>query len=227
MRRTDTYSAKAETGYAGCGRAVQMSSDTLGLVVRELQHRMRNLLSVVLCFVDTTDADTASELRLALSARIAALSDAYRMIEGAQERRVLLAWLLERTLRPHAMSHRHCILLSGPDVRLEPHVALSLHVIFHELATNASKHGALSSAVGAVEISWDRPPHLTGQALAIEWRERGGPSVRKPGRVGFGTKLIERALPNAEVDLDFAPDGLVCRLLVDLDHAAAGRHEVG
>lgn len=226
MRRTDTYSAKAETGCEGCGPAAQMSSDTLELVVRELQHRMRNLLSVVLCFVDTTDANTASELRLALSSRIAALSNAYRMIEGVKERQVLIAWLLERTLRPHAMSHHHCILLSGPDVRLEPHIALSLHFIFHELATNASKHGALTSAVGAVEISWDSPLHLAGRALAIEWRERGGPSVRKPGRAGFGTKLIERALPNAEVALDFAPEGLVCRLLVDLDHATTGRHDV-
>ncbi|WP_461318962.1 HWE histidine kinase domain-containing protein [Bradyrhizobium barranii] len=182
----------------------------------ELQHRMRNILSIVLCFVNNTDANTTAEFREALSARIATLSDAYRMIESAGEQRVSLAGMLERTLKPHAMFHRGRILLAGPDLTLEPHIALALHVIIHELATNASKYGALTSTAGAVEVIWESPPYLGGQGLAIQWRERGGPIVTKPQRRGFGTQLIARALPGAQVDLDFAPDGIVCRLLIDL-----------
>jgi two-component sensor histidine kinase len=177
---------------------------------------MRNILSIVLCFVNNTDANTTADFREALSARIEILSDAYGMIESAGDQRVSLAGMLERALKPHAMFHRGRILLAGPDLTLEPHIAMSLHVIIHELATNASKYGALTSTAGAVEVIWEIPPYLGGQGLAIQWRERGGPRVTKPERRGFGTQLIARALPGAQVDLDFAPDGLVCRLLVDL-----------
>jgi len=94
---------------------------------------------------------------------------------------------------------------------------LSLHVVFHELATNASKHGALTSTRGTVEVLWETTAGLGGErALVIQWRERGGPRVEKPEHRGFGTRLIARAISGARVDLDFAPDGLVCRLLVDI-----------
>ncbi|MET4220780.1 two-component sensor histidine kinase [Bradyrhizobium sp. LB7.2] len=176
MRRTEVCSFHNES-YEG---AAPMRDEALELVVRELQHRMRNLLSVVLCFVNNTDADAPSDFRAALSARIAALSDACRIIEGAHERAVSLAALLERTLKPHAMFHRGRIVFAGPDLALEPHIALSLHVIIHELATNASKYGALTSIGGAVEISWDSPSCFGGRGHAIQWLERGGPRVRKP-----------------------------------------------
>jgi two-component sensor histidine kinase len=125
--------------------------------------------------------------------------------------------LLERTLKPHAMFPRDRIVLAGPDIAMEPRVGLSLHVVFHELATNASKHGALTSMRGTVEVLWEITGGVGGgQALVIQWRERGGPRVEQPKHRGFGTRLIARAISGARVDLDFAPDGLVCRLLIDL-----------
>ncbi|MDI3560828.1 sensor histidine kinase [Bradyrhizobium sp. Arg816] len=216
MRHTVTGSFRDGSGCANYERIAPIRDDALEDVVRELQHRMRNILSIVLCFVNNTDANSTADFREALSARIATLSDAYRMIESAGDQRVSLAAMLERTLKPHAMFHRGRILLAGPDLTLEPHIALALHVIIHELATNATKYGALTSTAGAVEVIWESPPYLGGQGLAIQWRERGGPIVTKPERKGFGTQLIARALPGAQVDLDFAPDGLVCRLLIDL-----------
>jgi two-component sensor histidine kinase len=216
MRHTVIDSLHNGSRHAHYERIATIRDDSLELVVRELQHRMRNILSVVLCFVNNTDANTTADFRAALSARIATLSDAYRMIESAREQRVSFAGLLERTLEPHAMVHKGRILLAGPDLTLEPHIALSMHVIIHELATNASKYGALTSTAGAVEVIWESSPYLGGQGLAIQWRERGGPRVSKPEHTGFGTQLIARALPGAQVDLDFAPDGLVCRLLLDL-----------
>lgn len=187
------------------------------LLVRELQHRIRNLLTVVQCFVLNTEANTADDYREALTARIATLSDAYNLIESAREHRVALAELLERTLKPHSMLPSDRILLAGPDIILEPRFALSLHMIFHELATNASKHGALTSTSGVVEVIWDILTDDSNQALTVQWRERGGPEVTKPRHKGFGMRLISKVLSGAQVDMDFAPAGLVCRLLVEID----------
>ena len=186
------------------------------LLVMELQHRIRNLLNIVQCFVVNTKANTADEYREALTARIGTLSDAYDLIESG-EQRVSFAKLLERTLKPHSTLPNGRILLAGPEVILDPRLALSLHMIFHELATNASKHGALTSMSGVVEVLWDFLPQGRGQALAVQWREHGGPEVRKPRHKGFGMHLISTALSRAQIDMDFAPTGLLCRLLVEID----------
>jgi two-component sensor histidine kinase len=220
---TDTF----RHGSASRDQLVSARDDSLELLVKELQHRMRNLLSIVQCFVTNTEAGTADDYRAALTARIATLSDAYNIIQSACEHRISLASLLERTLRPHAGISTDRVVLAGPDIALEPHVALSLHMVFHELATNASKHGALMSTSGRVEVLWDVPAELNGGALAIQWRERGGPRVNKPKQRGFGTQLIARALSGARVELDFAPDGLVCRLLLELGRSLMAREIVG
>ena len=101
------------------------------LLVKELQHRIRNLLSVVQCFVINTEAKTADDYRDALTTRLATLSDAYNLIEIAREHRVSSAKLLERTLKSHSPLPNDRILLAGPDIILEPRFALSLH---HDLS---------------------------------------------------------------------------------------------
>ena len=190
---------------------------SLELLVRELQHRIRNLLTVVQCFVNGTEANTADDYRFALMARIANLSDAYSLIESTRENRVSLVELLDRTLKPHATFLKDRILVGGPDIVLEPRLALSLHLIFHELATNAGKHGALTTTSGAVEVLWDVRSDGEEHALAVQWREHGGPEVRKPRHKGFGLRLISKVLSGARVEMDFAPAGLLCRLLVGID----------
>jgi two-component sensor histidine kinase len=190
---------------------------SLELLVRELQHRICNLLTVVQCFVNGTEANTADDYRFALMARIANLSDAYSLIESTRENRVSLVELLDRTLKPHATFLKDRILVGGPDIVLEPRLALSLHLIFHELATNAGKHGALTTTSGAVEVLWDVRSDGEEHALAVQWREHGGPEVRKPRHKGFGLRLISKVLSGARVEMDFAPAGLLCRLLVEID----------
>ena len=125
--------------------------------------------------------------------------------------------LLARTLRPYAAVRKDRIYVAGPDVELEPRLALSLHMIFHELATNASKHGALSSQSGRVEVLWDFLSDGADRRLAVQWSERGGPQARFPKRKGFGLRFIERVLTDAQVELDFDPAGFVCRILVGAD----------
>jgi two-component sensor histidine kinase len=196
---------------------------SLELLIKELQHRIANLLSVVQCLVNNTQAKTADGYRIALTKRIAALSDAYGAMESARQNGISIDRLLEQTLKPHASLSPERILLAGPGIILEPRLALSFHMIFHELATNACKHGALSSGSGVVEVLWDIFPEVGREVLAVQWRERGGPQVRQPGQEGFGLRLISRALSEAKVDIDFDPAGVVCRLLVGIDPSLARR----
>jgi len=217
MRPTISDSFERATAVPRYEVAHSERNASLELLVRELQHRIRNLLTVVQCFVNSTEASTADDYRFALMARIANLSDAYSLIENARENRVSLAELLDRTLKPHVTFLRDRILVAGPDIVLEPRLALSLHMIFHELATNASKHGALAHTSGAVEVLWDVRSDGEDHALAVQWREHGGPEVRKPRHKGFGLRLISKVLSGAQVEMDFAPAGLLCRLLVEID----------
>jgi two-component sensor histidine kinase len=109
--------------------------------------------------------------------------------------------------------------LDGPDVGLAPAEALALGLLFHELATNAAKYGALSDAAGCVSVSWSLAESDAGPCLALEWVEQGGPPVTPPSRRGFGSRLIERSLKGelkGEAHLDFAPDGLRCRVELPL-----------
>jgi two-component sensor histidine kinase len=87
-----------------------------------------------------------------------------------------------------------------------------LSLIFHELATNATKYGALSVEGGGVTVAWDLVDDGAETRLDLWWRERGGPAVAPPARFGFGTSLIERALAGGNVSLAYDPDGLTCRV---------------
>jgi two-component sensor histidine kinase len=95
-----------------------------------------------------------------------------------------------------------------------------LSLMFHELATNAAKYGALSAAGGWELITWSVTPGEIGQILDIQWREQGGPRVAPPSRQGFGTRLIERSLlggHHGSAALDFKPEGLCCDISLPLD----------
>ncbi len=105
--------------------------------------------------------------------------------------------------------------LEGPDAQVPPNTAIALALVFHELATNAAKYGALSKEGGEVRLCWTITPLPEGRRMDLTWREVGGPPVSPPTRTGFGTRLIRRGLAaelNAAVDLDFQPAGLVCTL---------------
>jgi two-component sensor histidine kinase len=100
---------------------------------------------------------------------------------------------------------------AGPHVRLVPNAAVTLNMAFHELATNATKYGALSTPHGRVDIAW----RAEGEAVALDWRETGGPAVAPPRRRGFGTRLIERGLAHelgSEARLSFLTEGLHCHM---------------
>jgi two-component sensor histidine kinase len=136
---------------------------------------------------------------------------------------VALADLLEQTIRSCWVKGAR-VLAAGPDIDVEPRLALALHLVLHELATNANKYGALSSAAGCVQVHWTIR-HVAGAVpkLAIVWTEHGGPEVKQPRHRGFGSRLIKKALQGyGAVRVKFKPAGLVCVMLVDLS-AKRGR----
>jgi two-component sensor histidine kinase len=109
------------------------------------------------------------------------------------------------------------------DVPLGPALAQSLALAFHELATNAAKHGALSAPEGTVSLSAGLEVNGAGRELRVEWRERGGPPVVAPATHGFGTTLLGRALTHqhgGRVELEWPPQGLLCRMSLRLGEAA-------
>jgi two-component sensor histidine kinase len=182
------------------------------LLIEELQHRIRNLLTLVRFLIAKTQASTLAEYQNALSARVGNLADAYDLIGRLDGLPVSLACLLEQTLKPYIGASHDRIRATGPDIDLEPRLGLALHLMFHELATNACKHGALASSFGRVELVWSVDLNSPHHKLLIQWRESGGAEVREPQHRGFGLNLISKIMVDGEVDLRFEQSGLVCRV---------------
>jgi two-component sensor histidine kinase len=127
----------------------------------------------------------------------------------------------DRALGPFLGATPGQIEMRGPPAWLQPGAALSVALIFHELATNAVKYGALSVEGGRVDLTWT----LIGDDLTLTWAERGGPAVSPPTRKGFGTRLIERGLRgelNGSASMNYAPGGLTCVMTARLPQRTDG-----
>jgi two-component sensor histidine kinase len=113
-----------------------------------------------------------------------------------------------------------------PELRLQPKASLTLALVFHELATNAVKHGALSNgAAGRIDIAWQVESVPQRNQMRLRWRESGGPPVTPPSHRGYGSRLIERGLAqelNGEVHRDYEPAGVVCEIVMPATQGAGG-----
>ena len=192
----------------------------LALLLGELDHRIRNLLRMIEAAVKQTHSTSVEDYRAKLIARITGL---YSFGEFTRHygRRPGLAQLLEQSMRPYSANGAQ--VLAAADVELEPHLALALRLVFHELAANANRYGALSSPLGGVNIAW-KIRHVPGapRKLAIVWTEHGGPEMKHPRHSGFGSRLIKTVLDGyGGVRLDLNSTGLACFMLVDLDRPDA------
>jgi two-component sensor histidine kinase len=127
---------------------------------------------------------------------------------------------LRDILQHETQAHdEHRVVLNGPTLPLGPSSALSLGMIFHELATNAAKYGALACERGRVFIDWSVANH-SDPTLSLVWREEGGPPVQKPVRLGFGTRLIERNIRHdlaGVVNLGYRPTGFIAEMSFPLN----------
>lgn len=184
------------------------------LLMREIDHRAKNVLTVVLAMVQMTRADTVEAYAASVNGRIAALARAHTLLADSHWTGCRLQDLLDSELAPFR-SDAATITVGGGDVIVAAEVVQPLAMMFHELATNAAKHGSLSKAGGRVAIDWTVDP-ATGW-LTLTWTERGGPPVSPPRRVGFGSRLLKEVAARqleANVGLDWHPLGLCCTLVL-------------
>ncbi|WP_156678155.1 HWE histidine kinase domain-containing protein [Sphingomonas profundi] len=205
-------------------RERKRAENDLHLMNGELAHRLKNVLAVIQSVAQQTlrnapDTESASQ---DLSARLAALGAATDVLTGKSWRSADLRELTERALAPHGLIGRR-IVIDGPAVTLKPEVTVAFALALHELATNASKYGALSNEAGTVALKWTLEGDGEDARLALRWEERGGPEVAAPERKGFGSTLIERSLRSyfrGQAATDYRPEGLVFQLDARLGDAA-------
>jgi two-component system CheB/CheR fusion protein len=198
------------------------AEERAGLLLGELDHRVKNILAIVSSIVaQTLKASPSPEAFAAtIEGRVTAITRAHSLLtnRGAAGAGTLRD-LVDTELDPY---RGRDLLVEGPDVVLTPKAGLAMAMALHELASNAAKYGSLSDSKGRLAISWT----VTGgpeRRLRLIWAESGGPRVAgPPTQRGFGTTVIERSMSyewDAEVDRSFAKSGVVCT--IDLPFTSA------
>jgi two-component system CheB/CheR fusion protein len=143
------------------------------------------------------------------------MSRTHDLLAGGAWSGASLRSLLDVALEPYATADKRNLVLTGPEIRISPNAATTLGMIFHELATNAAKYGALSTREGRAETSWETiSDEASGeQVVRLRWIEHDGPPVNSSGPAGFGTGFIKRAVEYellGKVNMELAPEGLRC-----------------
>ncbi len=187
----------------------------LRLLLRELTHRSKNLLAVIQAMARQTarHAGSIDVFLSQFSARLQALAASHDLLVRQSWYGASMSELVRSQLATYIDRAQDQIVFEGPDVALKPEAAQNLGLALHELAVNAAKFGALSSPDGRVSISWQRD----GSGVTFDWQEQFGPAVKPRRKRGFGSMVIERNLAlalDAEVDVDFAPDGMRCHIVI-------------
>lgn len=188
--------------------------DQMQLVMDELSHRTNNLLAVILamCQQSIRHSTSLAEFHDSFEARIMSLANANKILVQENWEGGSLGELVRTQLFPFVDANPDLVEVNAPDLLLTPAAVQALGLAFHELGTNAVKHGAFSAPGGRIavraELSEGDP---ASQRLKLEWRELGGPPVGTVERKGFGHVVLERMVPqqlDAVSRLEFAPDGV-------------------
>ena len=192
------------------------------LLVDELNHRVKNMLTIVISLASQTSRRSASleDFTGVFLGRVNALTSAYTLLSRENWSSVQLGEVLEEELRPFVASGRVNIRIEGPPVSLAPKAALALGMAAHELATNAVKHGALSVPDGSVSLTWSIMRQDERDTLILEWAEHNGPPVVSPSRRGFGSMLIEHGLTHdlsGEAKIQFLSSGVHATISVPVE----------
>lgn len=187
-------------------------------LTRELNHRVKNTLANVLSIVALTRRRTnnVDDFVNGLIGRVRALSATHDLLTQSEWGTTPIRAVVDAELAPYVHGGEGAVEMRGPSVELAPNDALSFGLAIHELATNASKYGALSTTDGRVDIWWEM---ITDKLARVEWSEHGGPPVPEQRRRGFGTELIEKIVAHElknPVDLRFDAHGVRCTLIVPI-----------
>ena len=190
--------------------------DHKSTLISELDHRVKNVLATVSTVASRTQETSSSmaEFVAALDGRIKSMATTHELLSDRHWQGIPLAELVRRELAPYATAGNTRI--DGPDVVLSAEAGQTLAMVFHELATNAAKFGAISVKSGRVSVRWSfrRNGHAESR-LCIYWEESGGPHLVPPARSGFGTSVVRELVPyelGGTVDLMHLPEGVRCEL---------------
>ena len=181
------------------------------LLAREVDHRARNALAVIQSIIRLTRARSVDDYVAAIEGRIKALARAHTLLSDSRWHGADLATLVGEELEPYRSGDK--ISIDGPGISLQPSTAQGLALALHELATNAAKHGALSSVSGKVKLSWRLQP----DALIFDWVENGGPQIARPTTRSFGLRVIRASIEqqlNGRTKFDWDPGGLHCNFWI-------------
>jgi PAS domain S-box-containing protein len=185
--------------------------EQIRLLMREVSHRAKNMLSLVQAIARQTAAREPEDFIGRFTERIQALAANQDLLVRNKWQGVDTADLVRAQLAHFADLIGSRIAVHGPKLRLNAAAAQAVGLALHELATNAGKYGALSTDAGRVDVGW----RLGGGIFAMSWTERDGPPVRRPERRGFGSTVIDsmaKRTVGGEVELDYAPSGVEWRL---------------
>jgi PAS domain S-box-containing protein len=193
------------------------------LLMRELDHRVKNTLALVLSISKRTAAseETLEGFQGSFSGRIEALAATHNLLASASWESLSLRQIFGAEVLPYAETSGDRINITGPDLSLYPRAAIALGLIFHELATNATKYGALSGETGSVNLVIH--PKTDSPFIEVTWVEKDGPPVKSFSRKGFGHTVIARSLsysPHGGTTLDFEPTGVICHIRIPISDVA-------
>ena len=214
------------------GKAVRMNGVTVDitdrkraeerqvLLAREVDHRAKNTLAVVLSVLRLTRAATTQDFIATVEGRVHALAATHNLLSSTRWEGADLGKIVEEEMAPYHASHRQRVITSGPAVVLLPATAQAVALALHELATNAAKYGALSTETGTLSVTW----RAEGDALVLDWTETGGPPAAEPARLGFGLTIVRSSIEaqfRGGVSYEWRPEGLRCSLSIPAAQIAA------
>jgi two-component system, chemotaxis family, CheB/CheR fusion protein len=193
------------------------------LLMRELSHRVNNTLAVVqsIAMHSLRDSGAAAEAVAGFTGRVQALTAANERLVSGDWQGTDFASFAREQLATYVGKDPKRLQVEGPPVRLPAASVAGFGLLLHELATNAARYGALSTAAGGITLVWQVAVRDDATWLEVTWTEHGGPKVELPRRTGFGSVIIDQGLTNARVRRDFRPAGLVCTIEFRLAETSA------
>jgi len=199
--------------------AYKQAEQQIRLLMTEVNHRSKNLLSVVTAIAQQTAASSPQEFVRKFSSRVHALAVNHDLLVKSLWRSIDAAELISGQLAHFGDAVGRRISVDGPPIRVSSAAAQSIGMVVHELSTNTVKYGALSGEQGRIEIAWEIDNSLSEPVFWIRWTERDGPPVIAPTHRGFGTtvvtKMVEMSL-DGETVLEYSTRGLIWKLACPL-----------
>jgi len=199
--------------------AQRRNEEHLRLVMRELNHRVKNTLAVVQSIASQTARSSGSlaDFEKALIGRIRALADTHTLLTASNWRMADLREIVRQNLRPYRAADDRRVKISGDKLELTPSASLALSMVMHELSTNAVRFGSLSAPGGTLSVDWRLLPDHGTQTLLLRWVETGGHDIAPPEHSGFGNQLVEFTVHHefdGQVRTAYRSDGLTCEITI-------------